>query len=116
MTSHQARSAQRRQTIRDVLAGLKGVPAKSLAYPRSNPKLQEYEAEIQQIHQVRAEITNAEATRLMQIDPYPHYEITFNQRNQVCVGHEITDSNFIADIAIGTPGEHDYEETLNINR
>jgi hypothetical protein len=113
MTSHQTLSAQRRIAIREVLAGLKGVPAKSLAYPRSNQKLQEYEAEIQQI---REEITNAEATRLMQIDPHPHYEITFNQRNQVRVGNEITDSNFIADIAIGTPGEHDYEETLNINR
>ena len=116
MSSHQATSAQRRQLVRAVLAELKRVPANSLDYPRSNAKLQAYEAEIQEIRQAHAEITNAEATRLMQIDPHPHHEVIFNQRDQVRIGNEITDSNFIADITTGTPGEHDYEETLNANR
>src|ERR1051326_8240501 len=98
MSSHQATSAQRRQLVRATLAELRGIPAKSLAYPRSNAKLQEYEAKIQEIRQAQAEITNAEATRLMQIDLHPHHEIIFDRRGQVRIGNEITDSNFIADI------------------
>ncbi|GBC15834.2 uncharacterized protein LOC111334103 [Rhizophagus irregularis DAOM 181602=DAOM 197198] len=48
----------------------------------------------------------------MQIDPDPHYEVVFERRDQVRIGKELTDSNFTADIAIGTPGEHDYASFL----
>src|SRR5581483_8547752 len=68
-----------------------------------------------EIHQIREEITNEEAARIRNIDPDPHYEVIFERRDQVRVGGEITDSNFTADIAIGTPGEHDYMELLNAN-
>ena len=53
-------------------------------------------------------VTNEEITRMMQIDPDPHYEVVFIRHDQVRIGKELTDSNFIADIAIGTPGEDDY--------
>lgn len=111
MSTYQGRNAQLRQTVRAVLAELKGVPPNSIPYPRSNVKLAEYREEIQAIRDFESEVT-----RLREIDSYPHYEVIFNQRDQVQVGKEITDSNFIADIAIGTPGEHDYEEILNIHR
>jgi hypothetical protein len=112
MSSHQAVSVQHRQATRSELAKLKGVAPKSLPYPRSNAKLQEYKAEISQI---REAITNEEADRLRKIDPDPHYEVIFECRDQVCVGEEITDSNFTADIAINTPGEHDFMELLSAN-
>ncbi|GET65609.1 uncharacterized protein LOC107436112 [Rhizophagus irregularis DAOM 181602=DAOM 197198] len=112
MSTHQARSAQHRQVTRSVLAELKQVPVKSIPYPRSNAKLQEYEDEIRQIHEAQAAVTNEEITRMMQIDPDPHYEVVFERRDQVRIGKELTDSNFTADIAIGTPGEHDYASFL----
>jgi hypothetical protein len=74
--------------------------------------LQEYKAEISQI---REAITNEEADRLRNIDPDLHYEVIFERRDQVRVGGEITDSNFTADIAIGTPGEHDFMELFSAN-
>jgi hypothetical protein len=64
MSSHQAVNAQRRQATRSELAKLKEVAPKSLPYPRSNAKLQEYKAEISQI---REAITNEEAEKLIQI-------------------------------------------------
>ncbi|GET60429.1 uncharacterized protein LOC110250844 [Rhizophagus irregularis DAOM 181602=DAOM 197198] len=112
MSTHQARSAQHRQVTRSVLAELKQVPVKSIPYPRSNAKLQEYEDEICQIREAQAAVTNEEITRMMQIDPDPHYEVVFERRDQVRIGKELTDSNFTADIAIGTPGEHDYASFL----
>ncbi|GET50789.1 uncharacterized protein LOC114541307 [Rhizophagus irregularis DAOM 181602=DAOM 197198] len=112
MSTHQARSAQHRQVTRSVLAELKQVPVKSIPYPRSNAKLQEYEDEIRQIREAQAAVTNEEITRMMQIDPDPHYEVVFERRDQVRIGKELTDSNFTADIAIGTPGEHDYTSFL----
>ncbi|GBC54430.2 hypothetical protein RIR_jg40582.t1 [Rhizophagus irregularis DAOM 181602=DAOM 197198] len=112
MSTHQARSAQHRQVIRSVLAELKQVPVKSIPYPRSNAKLQEYEDEICQIREAQAAVTNEEITRMMQIDPDPHYEVVFERHDQVRIGKELTDSNFTADIAIGTPGKHDYASFL----
>ncbi|GET55768.1 uncharacterized protein LOC110251886 [Rhizophagus irregularis DAOM 181602=DAOM 197198] len=108
MSTHQARSAQHRQVTRSVLAEFKQVPVKSIPYSRSNAKLQEYEDEICQIREAQAAVTNEEIIRMMQIDPDPHYEVVFERRDQVRIGKELTDSNFTADIAIGTPGEHDY--------
>src|ERR1044071_8437501 len=110
MTSHQARNAQLRQTVRSVLASLKNVSLQSIPYPRSNVRLSEYRVEIEAIRG-----TQAEFNRLGAIDPHPHYEIVFNRREQVKVGVEITDSNHIADIPIGTPGEHDQIELINAN-
>ena len=110
MASHQARNAQLRQTVRSVLASLKNVSLQSIPYPRSNARLAEYRVEIQAIRD-----TQAEFDRLGAIDPHPHYEIVFNRREQVKVGGEITDSNYIADISIGTPGEHDQIELINAN-
>ena len=110
MTSHQARNAQLRQTVRNVLAELRGVSPQSIPYPRSNNRLSEYRIEIEAIRG-----TQAEFTRLGAIDPHPHYEIVFHRREQVKVGGEITDSNYIADIPIGTPGEHDQIELINAN-
>ncbi|GET65032.1 hypothetical protein RIR_jg2764.t3 [Rhizophagus irregularis DAOM 181602=DAOM 197198] len=75
---------------RSVLAELKQVPVKSIPYPRSNAKLQEYEDEIRQIREAQAAVTNEEITRMMQIDPDPHYEVVFER----------------------TPGEHDYASFL----
>jgi hypothetical protein len=112
MSSHQAISAQHRQATWSELAKLKEVAPKSLSYPRSNAKLQKYKAEISQIQEV---ITNEEATRLRNIDLNPHYKVIFERRDQVHVGGKITDSNFIADIAIDTPGKHDYMELLSAN-
>ncbi|GET66362.1 uncharacterized protein LOC114518535 [Rhizophagus irregularis DAOM 181602=DAOM 197198] len=112
MSTHQARSAQHRQVVRSVLAKFMQVPVKSILYPRSNAKLQEYEDEIRQIREAQAAVTNEEITRMMQIDPDPHYEVVFERRDQVRIGKELTDSNFTADIAIGTPGEHDYASFL----
>jgi hypothetical protein len=74
--------------------------------------LQEYKAEISQI---REAITNEEAARLRNIDPDPHYKVIFKRCDQVCVGGEITDSNFTADITIGTSGEHDFIELFSAN-
>jgi hypothetical protein len=74
-------------------------------YPQSNAKLQEYKAEI---HQIREAITNEEAARLRNIDPNPHYEVIFERCDQIRVEGEIIDSNFIADITICTPEEHNY--------
>jgi hypothetical protein len=74
--------------------------------------LQEYKAEISQI---REAITNEEADCLRKIDPDPHYEVIFERRDQVRIGREITDSNFTAGIAIGTPGEHDFMKLLSAN-
>src|SRR5688572_2881890 len=110
MTSHQARNAQLRQTVRSVLAELRGTPLQSIPYPRSNARLSEYRNEIQTIRD-----TQTEFSRLGAIDPNPHYEIVFNRREQVKVGGEITDSNHIAEIPIGTPGEHDQIELINAN-
>ncbi|GET63893.1 hypothetical protein RIR_jg29813.t2 [Rhizophagus irregularis DAOM 181602=DAOM 197198] len=112
MSTHQARSAQHRQVTRSVLAEFKQVPVKSIPYPRSNAKLQEYEDEICQIREAQAAVTNEEIIRMMQIDPDPHYEVVFERHDQVRIGKELTDSNFTADIAIGTPGEHDYASFL----
>ncbi|GBC22086.2 uncharacterized protein LOC107444937 [Rhizophagus irregularis DAOM 181602=DAOM 197198] len=112
MSTHQARSAQHRQVTRSVLAELKEVPVKSIPYPRSNAKLQKYEDEIHQIREAQAAVTNEEITHMMQIDPDPHYEVVFERRDQVRIGKELTDSNFTADIAIGTPEEHDYASFL----
>jgi hypothetical protein len=67
--------------------------------------LQEYKAEICQIQKV---ITNEEAAHLRNINPDPYYEIIFECCDQVHVEEEITDSNFTANIAISTPGEHIY--------
>ncbi|GET56481.1 uncharacterized protein LOC114537920 [Rhizophagus irregularis DAOM 181602=DAOM 197198] len=112
MSTHQARSAQHRQVTRSVIAELKQVPVKSIPYPRSNAKLQEYEDEICQIREAQAAVTNEEITRMMQIDLDPHYEVVFERRDQVRIGKELTDSNFTADIAIGTPALHDYASFL----
>src|ERR1043165_1584340 len=108
MASHQARNAQLRQTVRNVLAELRGVSPQSIPYPQSNDRLSEYRVEIEAIRG-----TQAEFTRLGAIDPHLHYEIVFHRREQVKVGGEITDSNYIADIPIGTPGEHDQIELIN---
>src|ERR1700742_2874949 len=105
----QKEEAKYKREVRRTLARLKGVEVGSLTYPSTKEKLQEYEAEIEQN---REDITNEEADRIRQIDPHPHYEIVFNRREQVRVGREITDSNFIADIAIGTPNEYDYSALL----
>ena len=110
MASHQARNVQLRQTVRSVLASLKNVSLQSIPYPRSNTMLAEYRIEIQAIRD-----TQVEFDRLGAIDPHPHYEIVFHRREQVKVGGEITDSNHIADIPIGTPGEHDQIELINAN-
>ena len=110
MASHQARNAQLRQTVRSVLAELRGTSPQSIPYPRSNTMLAEYRIEIQAIRDTRAEFN-----RLGVIDPNPHYEIVFNRREQIKVGGEITDSNHIAEIPIGTPGEHDQIELINAN-
>ena len=98
MASHQARNAQLRQTVRSVLASLKNVSLQSIPYPRSNARLAEYRVEIQAIRDTQAEFDS----RLGAIDLHPHYEIVFNRREQVKVEGEITDSNHIAEIAIGT--------------
>src|SRR5688572_20963247 len=95
MASHQARTAQLRQTVRGVLASLKDVSASSISYPRSNALLAQYRKEIDTIRD-----TQAEFDRLANIDPQPHYEIEFHRRDQVRVRGEITDSNFMADIPI----------------
>jgi|SRR5581483_2122027 len=100
MSTYQARSAQLRQTVRQLLAELKGVSLQLVPYPRSNAKLVEYRKEIQVIRDFEAE-----TTRLRNIDPNPYYEIVFNCKDHVKIGGEITDSNFAVDIAIGTPGE-----------
>src|SRR2546423_3688071 len=110
MASHQARNVQLRQTVRSVLASLKNVSLQSIPYPRSNARLVEYRIEIQAIRD-----TQAEFNRLGAIDPHPHYEIVFNRRKQVKVGEEITDSNHITEIAIGTSSEHDQIELINAN-
>ena len=110
MASHQARNAQLRQTVRNVLAELRGVSPQSIPYPRSNNRLSEYRVEIEAIRG-----TQAEFTQLGAIDLHPHYKIVFHRREQVKVGGEITDSNYIADILIGTPGEHDQIELINAN-
>ena len=89
MASHQARNVQLRQTVRSILANLKNVSLQS--------RLAEYRVEIQAIRD-----TQAEFNRLGAIDPHPHYEIVFNRREQVKVGGEITDSNHIAEITIGS--------------
>ncbi|RGB22304.1 hypothetical protein C1646_776316 [Rhizophagus diaphanus] len=104
----ETRSAQKRQTVCKALATLKGVQLQEISYPCSNAKMQEYKEEIHQIREVQVMITNEEITRMMQIDPDPHYEVIFICHDQVRIGKELTDSNFIADIAIGTPGEDDY--------
>ena len=104
-------AAEYRRRVRKILAELKGVKPGSLQYPRSKEKLQEYETEIQQIRKSNA-ITNEEFIRLSQIDPNPHYEIVFNRREHIRIGGEITDSNYMADIAIGTPNENDYSALL----
>ena len=75
MTSHQARNAQLRQTVRNVLAELRGVSPQSIPYPRSNDRLSEYRVEIEAIRG-----TQAEFTRLGAIDPHPHYEIVFHRQ------------------------------------
>ena len=111
MATHQARSAQLRQTVRAVLAELREVKPSSIPYPRSNAKLSEYRAKIQAI-----QTTQEEFRRLRGIDPHSHHEIVFNRRDQIKVGGEITDSNFTAEIAIGTPGEHNQIELLNANK
>ena len=64
MASHQARNAQLRQTVRDVLASLKDVSPQSIPYPRSNARLAEYRVEIQAIKDTQAEFGRLEA-----IDP-----------------------------------------------
>src|SRR2546430_8365111 len=110
MASHQARNAQLRQTVRSVLASLKNVSLQLIPYPRSNARLVEYRVEIQAIRN-----TQAEFNRLRVIDPHPYYKIVFNHREQVKVGGEITDSNHIADMPIGTPGEHNQIELINAN-
>ena len=110
MASHQARNAQLRQTVRSVLASLKNVLLQSIPYSQSNTRLAEYRVEIQAIRD-----TQAEFNRLGTIYPHPHYEIVFYRQEQVKVGGEITDSNHIAEIAIGTPGEHDQIELINAN-
>ena len=66
MVSHQARNAQLRQTVRNVLAELKGVSPQSIPYPRSNARLSEYRVEIEAIRDTRAEFT-----RLGAIDHTP---------------------------------------------
>ena len=66
MASHQARNAQLRQTVRNVLAELWGVSPQSIPYPRSNTRLAEYRVKIQAIRD-----TQAEFTRLGAIDPHP---------------------------------------------
>ena len=110
MASHQARNAQLRQTVRNVLAELRGISPQSIPYSRTNARLLEYRVEIQAIRD-----TQAEFIRLGAIDPNSHYEIVFNRREQVKVGEEITDSNYIAEIPIGTPSEHDQIELINAN-
>src|SRR5437868_15442275 len=101
MASHQARNAQLRQTVRSVLASLKNVSLQLIPYSQSNARLAEYRVEIQAIRD-----TQAEFDRLGAIDTHSHYEIVFNRREQVKIGGEIIDSNHIAEIAIGTTGEH----------
>ena len=87
-----------------------GYTPQLIPYPRSNIRLVEYRVKIQAIRD-----TQAEFDRLGTIDPHPYYEIVFNRWEQVKVGREITDSNHIAEIAIGTPGEHDQIELINAN-
>ncbi|CAB4387985.1 unnamed protein product [Rhizophagus irregularis] len=111
MATRQARSARESQTVRKALATLKGVQPQEIPYSRSNTRLAEYRAEIQEIRDFQVEFE-----RLGDIDPNSHYEIEFYYHDHVRIGGEITDSNFIADIAIGTPGEHDPIELLNGNR
>ncbi|CAB4408607.1 unnamed protein product [Rhizophagus irregularis] len=96
MSTHQARSAQHRQVTRSVLAELK----------------QEYENEIRQICEAQAVVTNEEITRMMQIDPDPHYEVVFERRDQDTYRKGVNRLKLTADIAIGTPGEHDYSSFL----
>src|SRR5207247_9941316 len=110
MASHQVRNAQLRQTVRSILASLKNVSLQSMPYPQSNARLAEYRVEIQAIRD-----TQAEFDRLGAIDPYPHYEIVFNRREQVKLGVKITDYNYIADISIGTPAEHRQKKHSNDN-
>jgi len=57
MASHQARNAQLRQTVRSVLAELRGTPLQSIPYPRSNPRLSEYRVEIQAIRDTQAKFS-----------------------------------------------------------
>ncbi|GET55429.1 uncharacterized protein LOC114539626 [Rhizophagus irregularis DAOM 181602=DAOM 197198] len=100
MSTHQARSAQHRQVTRSVLAELKQVPVKSIPYPRSNAKLQEYKDEIRQIHEAQAAVTNEEITRMMQIDPDPHYEVVFERHDQYAsflTAHSQTIQNILRD-------------------
>ena len=66
MVSHQARNAQLKQTVRNVLAQLWGVFPQSIPYPRSNTRLAEYMVKIQAIRD-----TQAEFDRLGAIDPTP---------------------------------------------
>src|SRR5271170_4034295 len=113
MASHQARTAQLRQTVRGILAGFRNVPSSSIPYPRLNAKLAEYRNKINEIQSNRR--TQEEFRRLGTIDPRPHYEIEFGRKDQVRVEGEIIDSNFIANIAVNTPGEHDFVELLNAN-
>ena len=113
MTSHQAKTAQLRQTVRGVLAGFRNISPSSIPYPWSNVKLAEYRNEINEIQSNRR--TQEEFRRLGAINPHPHYEIEFVHRDQVRVGNEIIDSNFIANIAVNTPDEYDFVELLNAN-
>jgi hypothetical protein len=61
--SHQARSAELRQQVRERLAELKGVDPGSIPYPRSNIKLTEYENEI-----LRLEIVKQEFQEKLQLE------------------------------------------------
>ena len=113
MALYQARTAQLRQTVHGVLAGFKNVLPSSIPYSRSNAKLAKYRNEINEIQSSRR--TQEEFRRLGAINPYPYYEIEFVRRDQVRVEGEIIDSNFIVNIAVNTPGEHDFVELLNAN-
>ncbi|GBC07790.1 hypothetical protein RclHR1_00770003 [Rhizophagus clarus] len=89
--SHQARSAELRQQVRNRLAELKNVDPSSIPYPRSNIKLTEYENEIQYLeensHQARsAELRQQVRNRLAELKgvdpnsiPYPRSNIKLTE-------------------------------------
>ena len=119
-----------RQQARQELANLLGVSRREVEYPHSNRELEETRNRIQVIRnrinrevqelneaRVREERTNAEFLELAQTDPFnilPTLE--FERREQVRVGREIVDSNFIAFVLSIYPNRYDYHDFLLQNR
>src|SRR6266496_4929991 len=119
-----------RHQARQELADLLGVSRRQIPFPHSNVELEEtrnriqviknrINREVQELNEarVREERTNAEFLELAQTDPFnipPTLE--FERREQVRVGREIVDSNFIAFVPSTYPNRYDYHDFLLQNR